>query len=273
MAHLYIKTFSNSSDMKRKEITLDERKQIQLDMLKEIDAFCRANNIRYSLAFGTLLGAVRHKGFIPWDDDVDIMMPYPDMMKFKELFKSQTLKYTDVDTDNHYYFPFSRVVNTATFSKRGLFLHEDGINIDLYPVISVPDDEEGMGKFFSKAQILMSQRRKMIKWDNKLSHFLPFHSIPKLNKVVKEERDFMVGTVPFGTTNKYYVLAGRIRTRKKRLFDYNIFDEITDLPFEGHNFMVMGQYIEFLEKSYGDYMQLPPEKERHPYHGGHYFWR
>lgn len=74
-----------------KEITLEERKQIQLRMLIEIDAFCRKHNIRYSLAYGTLIGAIRHKGFIPWDDDVDIMMPLPDMLRFKELFKSETM--------------------------------------------------------------------------------------------------------------------------------------------------------------------------------------
>ena len=66
----------------KKPISIEERKVVQLEMLKEINSFCKANNIRYSLAFGTLLGAVRHKGFIPWDDDVDIMMPLPDMLRF-----------------------------------------------------------------------------------------------------------------------------------------------------------------------------------------------
>ena len=69
-------------------ITLEQRKQIQLEMLSEIDTFCRTHGIRYMIAFGTLLGAVRHKGYIPWDDDVDISMPIDDMLRFKNEFKS-----------------------------------------------------------------------------------------------------------------------------------------------------------------------------------------
>ena len=123
--------------MKKQAIALDERKKIQLEMLKEIDAFCRTNDIRYSLAFGTLLGAIRHKGFIPWDDDVDIMMPLPDMFKFKRLFYSNNLKYCDVDTENHYDFPFSRIAYKPTYRQRGLIFQSYGVCIDLYPVISI----------------------------------------------------------------------------------------------------------------------------------------
>ena len=68
------------------ELDLDTRKDIQFSMLKEIDSFCRQHSIRYSLAYGTLLGAIRHNGFIPWDDDVDIMMPIVDLLVFKKNF-------------------------------------------------------------------------------------------------------------------------------------------------------------------------------------------
>ena len=74
-----------------KKISFEKQKEIQLEMLKEIDYFCKHNSIRYSLAFGTLLGAIRHKGYIPWDDDVDIMMPYPDLIKLKRLFSSEKI--------------------------------------------------------------------------------------------------------------------------------------------------------------------------------------
>ena len=69
---------------KRMPLSLEEKRKIQLSMLDEVDAFCRKNSIRYSLACGTLLGAIRHKGFIPWDDDMDIVMPEPDFLRFYE---------------------------------------------------------------------------------------------------------------------------------------------------------------------------------------------
>lgn len=93
-----------------KEIIFEERKQIQLQMLIEVDEFCRKHKIRYSLAYGTLIGAIRHKGFIPWDDDVDIMMPLPDMLKFRDLFKSETMRYCDVDTDPKYQYAFQELL-------------------------------------------------------------------------------------------------------------------------------------------------------------------
>ena len=76
-----------------KRLNVDEMKAIELDMLKDISNFCDNNGIRYYLCGGTLLGAVRHKGFIPWDDDMDIAMPRPDYEKFLEIFNTQSHRY------------------------------------------------------------------------------------------------------------------------------------------------------------------------------------
>ena len=71
-----------------KEMTMDDVKAVSLDVLQEFHDFCEANGLRYSLGFGTLLGAIRHKGFIPWDDDVDVVMPRPDYERFFELYRN-----------------------------------------------------------------------------------------------------------------------------------------------------------------------------------------
>lgn len=86
-------------------INLEERRAIQLEMLSKIDAFCRKNNIRYSFAHGTLIGAIRHNGFIPWDDDVGIIMPIDDCVRFKDMFESETINYCDVETEPARFVP------------------------------------------------------------------------------------------------------------------------------------------------------------------------
>ena len=95
----------------KQELSFEERKTLQLEMLKEIDTFCKAHDIKDSLAFGTLLGAVRHTGFIPWDDDVDIIMPMPELLKLKKLFKSESIEYCDVDTTQYFSYACSRLVS------------------------------------------------------------------------------------------------------------------------------------------------------------------
>lgn len=258
---------------KDKPITLEECKKVQLEMLKEIDAFCRKNNIKYSLAFGTLLGAIRHKGFIPWDDDVDIMMPLPDMLRFRELFHSETMRYCDVDNTNSYEFAFSRIANTSTYNKRGLIAREYGICIDLYPLVSVPYDSEDYEMFFKRAAKLHKRRFFFMKWNARALRYLPVKSIPGLKHAIKEYRDFILNYEAYNKTGRFYIVAGPLRLRDKMTYSYNLFEKTIEVNFEGYSFMSVADYDYYLTLRYGDYMQLPPEDQRHPYHGGNYFWK
>lgn len=258
---------------KDKPISLEERKHVQLEMLKEIDTFCRKNNIRYSLAFGTLLGAIRHKGFIPWDDDVDILMPLPDMYRFKELFHSETMKYCDVDTEKYYLYGFSRIANTNTYNKIGLVAKSYGINIDLYPVVSVPHNGIDCEKFFYKANNLFKKRVSLMRWYSILTRLLPIKTIPFLESSVKEYRDYLLNVNNYGNTGRYYIVAGPLELRDKMMYDFDLFDQTIQVEFEGSKFMAISEYDKYLSMRYGDYMALPPEDQRHPYHGGNYYWK
>lgn len=262
------------SKEKRKQISLEEKKSIQLEMLKEIDAFCRNNNIKYSLAFGTLIGAVRHKGFIPWDDDVDIMMPLPDMLRFRSLFHSEKLRFCDVENEKHYEFPFSRIVHVDTYNQKGLIYKEYGICIDTYPIISLSSDVTQQEKYFETAAKINKMRSSFMLWRNRIIRFFPVSSIPGHDAVQKYYRNHLLNTCPpYGSTGVYYAVAGPLSIRNRTTYDRDIFIELIDLEFEGFKFECIKDYDYFLRLMYGDYMQLPPEEDRHPYHGGKYYWK
>lgn len=256
--------------MKDKKLTQSEIRQVQLEMLDELDTFCRANNIRYSLAFGTLLGAVRHKGYIPWDDDMDIIMPLPDMIRFKQLFKSKKIKYIDVDVIKHYSYHFSRICYLPTYNKTGRFVKSYGVNIDIYPVVGMPETEEEIQLFLKELQPLYKKRLTFIKWRNRLSNNLSITYFPGFDSIVRKFRDVVLNSFPYQGA-KNYLHAGSVR--RVNIFDFDVFGSMVDYEFEGHLYMGLERYDEYLTHCYGDYMQLPPVAQRHPYHGGNYYWK
>ena len=99
----------------KEELTLQELKNIEFDLLKEFDAFCRQNQIRYFLAYGTLLGAVRYKGFIPWDDDVDVLVPREDYDKMIKIYKdSDRYRLYSTERNPKFGYPFSKLCDMTT---------------------------------------------------------------------------------------------------------------------------------------------------------------
>ena len=135
-----------------RKIGMDELRQKQMEVLDYVAAFCDENGIRYWIEGGTLLGAIRHKGYIPWDDDIDIAMLREDYTRFRTEFpeKSRDPKFVFrcAEDDKTWHLPFGKVMNTES-----LFLqdgHDLGINIDIFPMDDAPDDDALMDKMYRK---------------------------------------------------------------------------------------------------------------------------
>lgn len=259
---------------KKNPITLEEKKRIQLEMLQEIDAFCRANNIRYTLSSGTLIGAIRHHGYIPWDDDVDIAMPLPDIIRFRELFHSEKLKYLDLTVDRNFDNVFPRIAYNQTYTRKGK-KRDYGVNIDLYPVVGVSEDENERRIMFEKAKRLFIMLAAVTKWRQRACKYLLLYTIPGFYCVLKKNWDCLIAnSVPYNDTSRYFRIASPITDKfiAQDSLDYDMFDQLIDWDFEGCKLQITGHYDRFLTHKYGDYMQLPPEDQRVPYHGGVFYF-
>lgn len=150
-----------------KMIKTDDLKRLQLDILKHVDSFCKKTDIQYSLAFGTLLGAVRHNGFIPWDDDIDICMPRPSYERFVREFNDPSGIYECLtyEKDSNYLWPFAKVSDQRTVvveQARYVDKYKNlGVNIDVFPVDATTTNNE--------KQLKLQHRLRMMRY-YKMSH-------------------------------------------------------------------------------------------------------
>ena len=264
-------------------ISTIEQKQIMLDMLKYIDEICRKNNIKYSLIGGSLIGAIRHKGFVPWDDDIDIILLREDYEKLKEILmkvdgKYQLLKYGQGGER----FGFMKLIDTRTRlveSTHPDFGKNYGIFIDIFGYFPTPNDYKLRLRHYKKIKLLRALilRRKLdfknysliqnFRWivKNIVSSLLGYKRIKRMfekvvNKYKNEDADYLVNNWPT------YGFEREIELKKNT-------EEYIDAEFEGLKAMIFKNYDEVLKNNFGDYMQLPPESERVPGHSMTMWWR
>lgn len=252
-----------------KELSLRELQFAELEILKYFDNFCRENELKYSLAGGTLLGAVRHKGFIPWDDDIDVCMPRPDYEKFVSSFKHESLFITH-DRESNAKYPFTKILDKKVMLNHEGFSEVENLWIDVFPVDGLPENDKRLAKIYKKSTFY----RKVIGF-NQVENFDKYHgrhnkivakligifakiygykrairnSIKLAQKYDYEKSDF-VGAVTWGC---YGVGERMVKSE---------YEKFIEMEFEGYNFFVMGCWDSYLHGIYGDYMQLPPEDKR-----------
>jgi lipopolysaccharide cholinephosphotransferase len=252
-----------------KELTLSELKSILLKILLFIDKFCRENDINYSLDGGTLLGAVRHKGFIPWDDDIDIMMPRPDYDKFVSLFvdNSNNYKLLCYEREKKFEFAFAKLSDTRTvlfeygldtlyginidiFSIDGFDLHKNiYIHKQFYRIIQ-------KAMVFKKYGIRLSGNNTKKLYDSIVKIFLkpiPMFFLGFLCQTLLKADDF--------TTSHYGCLLSGFHP-EKQIYPISLFNNYIDIEFEGYLFRSVRDFDLYLSNLYGDYMTLPPKDEQ-----------
>lgn len=256
--------------LSNKEMTMAEQKQLQLEILLEIDSFCKSHGIVYSLAYGTLLGAIRHKGYIPWDDDLDIMMTLPDMLKFIKEFNSENLICYSYLNDKTYENPYCNICSNKTYRKDGRKVYR-GLGIDLYPLVAIPYEENDKELYFVTANKLNSIRHKYLTWAHRINKILPNFYIPGFSNAITRFSNYALYSIPFEYARNYYLVARPMN--KKDQFNSNILQSIILASFEGHSFPITSDYNEVLTTIYGNYMELPPENKRVPHHGQTYYWK
>lgn len=264
-----------------KQLSLKDMQQVSLDILREVHRFCEGVGLRYSLAYGTLIGAVRHKGFIPWDDDIDIIMPRPDYERFMSEFSSAEFKLAVPALDS--FQAFARVYDdrrTVSFAKRPWKSGErPGVWIDVFPVDAVSvDDADFDSQMKRTAAIYRKQlalRKKYESVDDiKMLHLgnliyqIPKLGYKKLRYVATSAADLsrrytqVLTEHPWGSTPLWAQLACR-DTEKVGRYPVEWFDDLVLLPFEGERFRALKEWDAMLRSEYGDYMKVPEHHEQH----------
>ncbi len=273
-----------------KELTLKEIQQESLKILQDVHRFCEDNGIRYSIAYGTMIGAVRHKGFIPWDNDIDIYMPRPDYKRFCESYQSERYKIIS-EYNPGCYINYCHIYDDRDTTCYSPFIMADnfqgGIWIDVFPMDGAPDDHDAfekkmlrMSKVFNKMQYLrkaacgLSTIKKAFGWKEFIIlSFYYFLTPTKLllkktcERLRKEAQEF-----PFGTTSRWTDYSC-IYIGDDNFHEIKAWSHIGLAEFEGERFRMLEDYDAILSRRYGNYMQLPPENKRIPKGNHHIYWK
>ena len=254
-----------------KSISIDEMKSMQKDILKDVHAFCQKNNLRYTLIFGSLLGAIRHKGYIPWDDDIDIAMPRPDYEKFVKEYRHEYFHVYDYRTDKDYHNPYAKVADTRTILEEDIDMKNIGINIDVFPFDYMFDTKEECVSFMNSLnRIKRLFRIKLVKpnkknswWKRILIRCAKIFTIPVSMKRLTEKEYQKIATLTHSDA-KFVGLPidPEIDAAYRSIYPRKMFENFVKQPFDEEEFMVTADYDQWLTQMYGDYMTPPKGAQR-----------
>ena len=256
---------------------------LELEMLKEFDKICRKHNIKYSIWGGTLLGAVRHKGFIPWDDDIDVVMLREEYDKFRKVANEldpDNCYYQDNETDPYYRWGYGKLRKTYTKFVRVGQEHvkcKTGVFIDLFPLDGIPNSIIGQilndfhcfcirKMMYSEVGMVSKSENWFVRCIYRILSKIPLKTVFKLfNRIIKKYKNKnkrMVRTYSYTSIGKLY---GKHPLKEKYGMPKKWFENLTEYEFEGNMFFGCKDYDEILKFIYDDYMTLPPKNKRDPH--------
>ena len=258
---------------------MDLLHQVDMDIAKEVLRICEKHGLTYYMLGGTMLGAIRHKGFIPWDDDIDLGMPRDDYERFLEIAPQELashLKLVNYRTDPNYMYYITRILDTDTtvieerIGNDNKYTHA---SIDIFPIDGTPNNPIARKIYFFRVmyhRALMSlcykdsidRKRKRSKKEQLLLWVMehipvdklttPYKQKCKIDKLLRKQK--IQGSKYIGN------IMGAYRTRE--IVPAQYYGEGAMYPFEDMQMRGLAMYDEYLTYTYGDYMQLPPEDSR-----------
>lgn len=260
------------SDTQRKMVQKDE-----LQLLVKFDEICKKFNLKYTLAAGTMIGAVRHKGFIPWDDDIDVYMLRDDFNKLRKIAPLELPKnmfYQSHYTDPEYYYPFDKIrLNGTIFKETFLANHNinHGIFIDVFPIDLISDNKfkntiqfyhyrfYRLGLMVKYVNISARSRKRKIIANLLRVFYLPFNLnyLYKKCELIAQQREN-------NYRNSKWVrnLNSLGSDGMKETYHYYAFTNLKYVRFENKKFYISKDYDAMLKTIYGNYMKLPPKSEQ-----------
>ena len=260
--------------MELSEVEVKKLKMHELYILEYFDELCKKNNLKYSLIYGTLIGAIRHNGFIPWDDDIDVAMPRKDFEILCSILKKENNSNFFLqtnETEKNYYYTFAklRLNNTIFKEDRTSKLNiNQGIFIDIFPFDNVPSNKRLRKRINFKFRLyktIIDSKIIKIKTRHGLNKIIAFffrlffcwlklqNAHNKLDKILKKTNSIE----PIGIKNYYC-----FKKHENLYFPINMFENLDRHIFENRDFSIIKEYDSFLKKIYGNYMELPPLSQR-----------
>ena len=258
-----------------KQLTKEEIKNIQLKILNIVANYCDKENLTYFLGYGTLLGAVRHQGYIPWDDDIDILMPRPDYEKFiRDFCIMEDYKVYSYSIDSEYPYTFAKVSyeKSLLIEKTDLGFKKLGVNIDIFPLDGLPSSEKIRKKIFRTIKIRenildikkISINKNRSKYKNMILRIGKSILYPISYKKIIENINIDASKYNYYDCD----FIGNIVSSYgyDEIMPKEIFEDKIKLKFEGDEFYAPIGYDKYLVNIYDNYMEMPPLENRVTHH-------